>query len=491
MENHYVTPHFKAKSIAVIGAGPAGLAAAYELCKAGHKVDVYEASPYIGGLSRSFALWGQTVDMGPHRFFSSDRIVNALWHEVIGSDFNMVNRLTRIHYRNRFFFYPLQPLNAFFNLGPIKTFQCIVSYLFTKMKPSEPAKTFEDWVVSRFGRRLFEIFFKTYTEKVWGISCRQIDADWASQRIKKLSLYEAIKAAFFKDKKQKHKTLIDQFAYPIGGTGNFYKKLVKKITQLGGTVHLEHPVASVMTVKTDQGQKAIGIQLNSGEKVLSDIVISTMPLTVMVKHLAEAPKAVVSAADELYYRNTILAYVEVSGTHLFPDNWIYVHSPEVRHGRITNFRNWCPSLFGSSQSSILCMEFWCFDQDPIWSETVENLGHQAVKELRQISILPHGEEVLRTHIVKIPKSYPVYQTGFMKPLETIQNHVDSIEGLYAIGRNGAFKYNNQDHSILMGLLVSKEITSGISQNLWNINTDDEYQEQAITDEVNLSKARTV
>ncbi|MGK5086070.1 FAD-dependent oxidoreductase [Bdellovibrionota bacterium FG-2] len=484
-------PQANPKSVTIIGAGPAGLAAAYELCKAGHVVSVFEASPYIGGLSRSFELWGQTVDMGPHRFFSSDKIVNDLWHEVIGADYSMVNRLTRIYYRDRFFYYPLQPMNAFFNLGPVKTFQCILSYLITKIGPSEPAKTFEDWVVSRFGRRLFEIFFQTYTEKVWGISCKEIDADWAAQRIKKLSLFEAIKAAFFKDKKQKHKTLVEQFAYPKGGTGTFYKKMADQITRLGGSVHLETPVKSVLTKNTPSGQQTCGIQLENGQEIFSDIVVSTMPITVMVQHLPGVPKAVTAAAEELYYRNTILAYIEVSGAQIFPDNWIYVHSPEVRHGRITNFRNWCPSLYAESQSTILCMEFWCFENDAIWSETAENLGQLAIKELNRISLMPEGSKALRTHILKVPRSYPVYQTGFMKPLETIQNYVDSIEGLYAIGRNGAFKYNNQDHSILMGLLVSREIITGDVQNLWHINTDSEYQEQATTDEAGLNPPRDV
>lgn len=462
----------------VIGAGPAGLTAAYKLAQAGHHVHVLEASPYVGGLSRSLELWGQTVDLGPHRFFSSDKIVNDHWHEIIGQNYTMVDRLTRIYYRDRFFFYPLQPLNALRNLGALDVIRCLVSYIFVKLAPRKDAATFEAWVTSRFGERLFQIFFKTYTEKVWGIPCSRIDADWAAQRIKKLSLFEAVKAAFFKDRKQTHKTLVDQFAYPHGGTGQLYETMATKIAAMGGQISLNKPIVKILVESHGSGLIAKGVKCQDGEEMYADHVISTMPLTLMAKSIEQAPQSVREACDRLYYRNTILAYLEIDATDLFPDNWIYVHSPQVKHGRITNFRNWCPSLTRGKNTSIICLEFWCFDEDKIWGDPESEIGALAEKELRSLRLLPAGVRCLNRKIIKIPRSYPVYETGYAKVLGVVQSFVDSVEKLYAIGRYGAFKYNNQDHSILMGLLAAREIATGQKQNLWAINTDSEYQEKA-------------
>lgn len=473
--------------IIVIGAGPAGLTAAYKLAQAKHSVKIFEASENIGGLSRSFELWGQRVDLGPHRFFSSDRIVNDFWNEVVAGDFTMVNRLTRIYFRNKFFFYPLQPMNAFMNLGPLDVARCIGSYLFAKAfgKKSEDCKTFEDWVSSRFGQRLFQYFFKSYTEKVWGISCSRIDADWAAQRIKKLSLFEAVKSAFLKDKKRKHKTLVDQFAYPKNGTGTVYEKMASAIQKMGGELLLKTPVAEVLTEIRDGDTRATGVRLVDGSVYEADYVISTMPMTLMVKSLKAAPPKVVQACDQLYFRNTVLLYLEVDSAALFPDNWVYIHSPGVTHGRITNFRNWCPSLTRGKSSSILCMEFWCFENDPIWKMPDEEIAALGTSELLKIDLVPQGVKILNDKVIRVPKSYPVYEIGYQEPLETIQKYLGSIRGLYPIGRYGSFKYNNQDHSILMGLLVAREISSGKKENLWAINTDTEYQESSAISEIGL------
>ena len=478
----------KKLSVICIGAGPAGLAAAYELTKAGHQVRVLEASPYVGGLGRSFELWGQTVDLGPHRFFSADRVVNDLWHEVIGQDYSMVNRLTRIYYQGKFYFYPLQPFNAFFNLGPIDVVRCIGSYAKAKLSSSRPARTLEEWVTGRFGRRLYEVFFKTYTEKVWGIPCSRIDADWASQRIKKLSLFEAIKSAFIKDKSKKHKTLLDQFAYPKGGTGTLYQGMVRAIQNRGGTVEMQSPVSAVLLHDDNGEMRAAGVTLADGTNHFADLVISSMPLTHMVQRLKGVPHEVLDACNKLSYRNTILVYLEMDSNNLFPDNWVYIHSPEVLHGRITNFRNWCPSLNGDKKTTILCMEFWCFDHDSIWQNTDSELGALAIRELAITNLVNPSVGCLRTHIERISRSYPVYEAGYLKPLKVIQDYLDSIQGLFAIGRYGAFKYNNQDHSILMGILAAREINTGVAQNLWNINTDTDYQEDASVHQTGLTES---
>jgi protoporphyrinogen oxidase len=466
--------------VLVIGAGPAGLTAADRLSAAGHAVRVLEASPHVGGLARSFELWGQIVDVGPHRFFSSARPVNEFWRGLAGTDYTLVDRLTRIYYGGKFFMYPLQPLDALSKLGPIDVTRCLASYAMARLERG-PARTFEEWVVQRFGRRLFEIFFKSYSEKIWGIPCSRIDADWAAQRIKKLSLFEAVRAAFLGDPRHRHKTLLDQFAYPNAGAGSIYTRLAERIALQGGSVSLNTPVARVLT----RDGRITGVVTKDGTVHESDVVVSTMPLTLMVKSLADVPAPVQEACDALYFRNAVLVYVEVEHAALFPDNWIYVHSDEVRHGRITNFRNWSPGLWRGRRTSILCMEYWCFEGDSLWRESDETLGALAEDELRRIGLVSSRIRCLGTHVLRVPRVYPVYETGYAEPLRRVQGFVDSIHGLYAIGRYGAFKYNNQDHSILMGLLLAREITTGTPQGLWGVNTDSEYLEDAELSETGL------
>jgi protoporphyrinogen oxidase len=468
--------------IIVIGAGPAGLTAAYELCKKGYEVEVFEASEYVGGMARSFELWGQRVDCGPHRFFSSDKIVNDLFKEVIKDDYTLVNRLTRIYYRNKFFYYPLKIGNVLTNLNMLDVGSILGSYALQRINPIKEPKTFEEWVTNKFGYKLFSIFFKNYSEKLWGIPCSKIDADWAAQRIKKLSLYEAVKGAIFGDKGKKHKTLVDQFAYPKNGTGALYEKMAEYINNSGGTIHLKTPVGKIIL---NENNEATGIGLKDGTVVNAEKVISTMPLTLMVRGLENVPEKVKQACDKLYFRNTTLVYLEVNSTTLFPDNWVYIHSPEVVHGRITNFRNWCPSLYGDKKTSILCLEFWSFDTDNLWNETDENLENLAKEEVRKIKLVPKDAEITNAYVLKVPKCYPVYETGYTEHLDIVTNYLDTIKNLMPIGRYGAFKYNNQDHSILMGILAAREIATGAKQDLWAINTDTEYQEKGELEKTGL------
>lgn len=472
------------KKTIIIGAGPAGLACGYKLAEASIQVEIFEASNHAGGLARSFDLWGQRVDCGPHRFFSQDKIVNDFFKKVVGNDYTMVNRLTRIYYNNHFFYYPLRVRNVLSNLSTYTVFHILVSYFHQRINPIKNPQTFEEWVVNKFGHKLFSIFFKNYSEKLWGIPCSKIDADWAAQRIKKLSLWEAVKSAFLGDKKKKHKTLVDQFAYPKYGTGSIYEKQVKYIESRGGKVFFNTPVKKIVV---DETGKASGVELNSGTIFTADYVVSTMPLTLMVKGLENVPEDVLFACNQLYYRNTILVYLEADSTNLFPDNWIYVHSPEVKHGRITNFRNWCPSLYGNKNTTILCLEYWCFESDGLWKADDKHLANIALEEIRKIKLIPDKVNILNTFVMRLPRCYPVYETGYKKHLAVIQEYLNSIPNLLAIGRYGSFKYNNQDHSMLMGLLAANEILTGKKQNLWNINTDSEYQEKAEVLETGLDR----
>lgn len=475
--------------VAVIGAGPAGLTAAYQLAKAGVEVEVFEASAAVGGLARSFSLWGQTVDLGPHRFFSSDARVNRLWLEVVERDYQMVDRMTRIYYRGRYFHYPLSAGNALKNLGPLEAAGCVTSYLRQKWsqrsKSQEGEGSFEDWVVRRFGRRLFEIFFRTYSEKLWGISCRELDADFAAQRIKKLSLGEAVKNALGLGGRS-HRTLVDRFAYPNGGTGMVYERMADYVRGLGGEVHLNRPVRRVVV----EGGRVSGLEVESGQVIKFGQVISTMPLTLLVKNLEGAPQTVRRAAESLAFRNTVLVYLHVAARDLFPDQWLYVHSPELLAGRITNFRNWVPGLCGNASTTILSLEYWCNDDDELWGQSDSDLIRRAAAEMVATGLLGRAR-VVDGHVVRVRRCYPVYARGYKNHLAAITAYLDQLPGLTAIGRYGAFKYNNQDHSILMGMLAAENILADKAHNLWSVNTDyDSYQESAVITDTGLVTAES-
>ncbi|WP_081151271.1 FAD-dependent oxidoreductase [Niastella vici] len=469
--------------IAVIGAGAAGMTAAYSLVKKNVSVDIYEASSDIGGLARTLSLWNQKVDIGPHRFFSNDKRVNALWLEVIGSDYEMVNRLTRIHYKNDFYSYPLSIFNVLRNLGIGETTRCLLSYLAEQFRPTKQDGSFEAWVQRRFGKRLFEIFFKTYTEKLWGIKCTELDADFAAQRIKKLSLYEAIKNAALQGKGNKHKTLVDQFAYPLDGTGVVYERMARFIKESGNNIYLNTPVYRVTT----SNGAVNGIELKDGTGRQYDHVISSMPYTLMVGRLPEAPVEIKSLAQKLKYRNTVIVYLLVNAVDIFPDNWIYIHSSDLKMGRITNFRNWVPDLYGDKKKTILAIEYWCNDDDEIWKSTDSSFIQLASTEILKTQLLKQG--MLESgYVHRIPRSYPVYSKGYKEILKPIEEYLSSIQNLSAIGRYGAFKYNNQDHSILMGLLAAENIADGAGHKLSEINTDYEtYQESYIITKSGLLK----
>ena len=472
------------KSVGIIGAGPAGMTAAYQLAKAGVSVHVLEASDTIGGLSRTINLWDQKVDLGPHRFFSGDPRVNKLWLEVIGRDYEMVNRLTRIYYKGRFFHYPLKPFDALAKLGVFEATRCMASYVTERFRRHESKNCFESWVVQRFGRRLFEIFFKTYSEKLWGIPCNALDSDFAAQRIKKLSLFEAIRAALFKKAGTNHKTLVEQFAYPQGGTGELYNRMAQYVRAAGGKVECSRPVQSVLL----RNGCATGVRLTDGEELSFDHVVSTMPLNLLVTRLRGVPSDVVAAANSLRFRSTILVFLNVEATELFADNWLYVHSEDLRAGRITNFRNWVPQLYGKAKSSILALEYWCNRDESIWSQPDEALIALASQELRSTGLI-NGAAISAGHVHRIARCYPVYNCGYKKTLEPVQDYLDTINGLTVIGRYGSFKYNNQDHSILMGMLAAENIAEGADHNLWAINTDYEYQERTKITKTGLVRER--
>lgn len=470
------------KKVAIIGAGPAGITAAYELTKKGHEVEVFEASPHVGGLSKTIDLWNQRVDLGPHRFFSNDTKVNKVWLEVVGKDYKMVDRLTRIYYKKKFYYYPLKPFDALKKLGLGTAFVCVMSYMKERIFPVKKDGSFETWVIGRFGYKLYSIFFKTYSEKLWGIPCTELDEDFAAQRIKKLSLFKAVWNAMFSGGKTKHKTLVDQFAYPIGGTGMVYERMRDYVEQNGGKVHLTAPVKRVICKNGSVGS----LELDNGEVKAYDHVISSMPITTLVNNMDEVPNQVIEANNQLKFRNTLLVYLKVEGQDVFPDNWLYVHANDLQMGRITNFCNWVPEINNGEKSTIVVLEYWAYDQDKIWNASSEELIELGKEELKKTGLIK-DLEISDGHVIKIPKCYPVYGRGYKEPLKLVEDHLGGIDGLSVIGRYGAFKYNNQDHSILMGVLAAENIAEGATNNLWEINTDyEDYQEKSTITESGLS-----
>ncbi len=464
------------KRVAIIGAGPAGMTAAYQLSKEIGKtisaVDVFEASDRVGGMSASLSLWNQTVDLGPHRFFTYDKKVNSLWLEVAGTHYAPVSRLTRIYYRNKFYHYPLKAFNALFTLGLFPSLSAFFSYLKQKIRPEKDISTFEGWVTRRFGKRLYETFFKTYSEKLWGIPCTELDADFASQRIKKLSLGAAIWNSLFPGKSQRHKTLADEFLYPLGGTGYIYEEMARRAKAAGVKIYYGHRIKSVHV----KDKRVIGLSDANGEMRHYDAVVSSMPVTDLISNMDGVPEVIRQASSGLRFRNTILVYLNIQHSQLFPDQWMYVHSKELQTGRITNFRNWVPELYGSESSSILAMEYWCFDEDELWNMADDKLIELATREVQK-SGLSQNAAVTGGKVIRLHRSYPVYFSGYRQKLAPVEEFLSEISHLYPIGRYGAYKYNNQDHSLLMGMLAAENIAFDKRNSLWEVNTDyDSYQE---------------
>lgn len=456
--------------VAVIGAGPAGVTAAYQLSKIGFEVDLYEASNQVGGMARSIELWGEHVDIGPHRFFSNNRQVNSFWLEAIEGKYVMVSRLTRIFYKGRFFAYPLQAFNALTQLGIVESIRCIVSYIVRKIFPKKNNDKFDAWVINRFGDRLFRIFFKSYTEKLWGISTDDLDSEFAAQRIKKLSLWEAVISALLKSKKKKHRTLVEEFAYPLSGAGVVYENLACRFIEMGGKIHFDTKI-SCINLLNDKFE----LVFNNNESKIFSHLISSMPINNLVTAIG-APDDILEVTSRLKFRNTIVVYLLITGKNPFPDQWIYVHSEKLLTGRITNFSNWgVPRVH--SDKHVICLEYWCYSDDDIWHYSDEKLIDIARKDL-STSDLVSDTQISEGKVIRVPKCYPVYSSGYRENLEVVQGYLENIKNLFAIGRYGSFKYNNQDHSILMGLLVAEKILGNKNHNLWNINSDYEYQESS-------------
>ncbi len=455
----------------MIGAGPAGITAARRISGLGTPVVVYEREQQVGGLSRTIQLWGHKVDLGPHRFFTTQPRVLAMWSQAVADKHCLVNRQTRILYRNRFFDYPLRPANVLTNLGLVDSGLSFLSYC-REQTPFHNAdtSTFDSWVTRRFGRRLYEKFFKTYSEKLWGIPCSDLDSEFAVQRIRGFSLWEAIKSTV-RSGGNSHRTLVDQFAYPKGGAGMAYEQMATEVRRSAGQVRTGCEVQAVLR----RNNTVRGVMFADGSFQSFDHVISTMDMKSLLYGLRPLPTDVEESLSQLSYRNTILVYLHIDSDQLFPDQWIYVHSPELEVGRITNFRNWAPELYAGKATTVVALEYWCYDQDAIWTVPDAELVRRATQEFARSGLLK-GSHVLDGRVTRIRGSYPVYRAGYKELLKPIIQFLNNLKGLTVIGRSACFKYNNQDHSMLMGILAAENLLLRTSHDLWSVNTDSEYQE---------------
>ena len=471
-----VSPLKRGDHVAVIGAGPAGLTAAYLLSKEGYRVTVFEGDDIVGGISRTAQYKGYRFDIGGHRFFTKIEPVQALWEELLADEFISVPRMSRIHYRGRYFDYPLKAMNALQGLGLVNAVRIVMSYLHTQLNPSPIEENFEQWVTNRFGKRLYEIFFKTYTEKVWGIPCTEIRAEWAAQRIQGLSLAKAIiNAAQLQKRSETIKTLIDRFQYPRLGPGQMWETAAAKISERGGEVLLRHVVTNLE--HRDGRIVAVRVNTPSGpRRIEGDHFISTMPLRNLARALDPEPPAFIRGAGEgLNYRDFLTVALMIDADNVFPDNWIYIHTPGVKVGRIQNFNNWSRAMVPEAGTTCLGLEYFCFEGDGLWSSPDADLVALATKELGELGLVD-ASKVRDGCVVRMPKAYPVYDSTYAAHLSTLRSFIDPISNLHTVGRNGMHKYNNQDHSMLTAMMSVANMR-GASHDVWSVNTDFEYHEE--------------
>jgi protoporphyrinogen oxidase len=461
--------------VVVIGAGPAGLTAGYLLAGLDVPVVVLEAEEQVGGLAKTVVRDGYRFDLGGHRFFTKSAEVDALWHELLAEELLLRPRLSRIYWNGRFLDYPLSPRDVVRKLGPVELGRVLASYAAALPRRRGGETTLEDWVSNRFGRRLFELFFRTYTEKVWGVPASEIRAEWAAQRIKGLSLTAAAKDAIFGNGGVK--SLIREFHYPRYGPGQMWETMAERIVERGGEVLTGTPVERLAV---EDGRvvavSACGREIECGD------VISSLPLRTLAGITDPAPdRATVEAARGLRYRDFLTVALVLRGEDPFPDNWVYVHDPSVRVGRIQNYRSWSPWMVPDPETTCIGLEYFCFEGDDLWSAADAELVELAASELARLG-LGDRERVERGYAVRVPKAYPVYDEEYRSRLAAVRSWLDRIENLQQVGRNGLHRYNNSDHSMLTAIRAVENLTAGTRHDLWSVNADSVYHEEQRADE---------
>jgi len=463
--------------VAVIGAGPAGLTAAYLLTARGRPVVVFEADEEIGGLARTAVRDGYRFDLGGHRFFTKSAEVEALWEEVLGPELLVRPRLSRIYWRGRFVEYPLRAGDVVARIGPLELARCAASYARARLRRRRPDDSFEDWVTARFGRRLYELFFKTYTEKVWGVPGDELRAEWAAQRIAGLSLWSAARAALPGGRGEEPKSLIEEFRYPRLGPGQMWEEMARRVVARGGEVRRGAPVEGLRL----DGDRVAAVRAGGAEIPVS-AVISSAPLRALPGLAgAAAPSAACEAALGLRYRDFLTVALTIEGEPPFPDNWVYVHDPAATVGRIQNFRAWSPWMTPDPRRSCVGLEYFCFAGDELWSRGDEELVALARAEIDRLGLVP-ADRVAGGHVVRVPKAYPIYDAEYAGRVEAIRAWLDGVANLQQVGRNGLHRYNNSDHSMLTAMRAVENLCDGAGHDIWAVNADSVYHERVEPDE---------
>jgi protoporphyrinogen oxidase len=470
--------------IVIIGAGPAGLTAAFVLNKRGVPSTVLESDTVVGGISRTATADGWRFDIGGHRFFTKVQAVEDVWFEILGpDDFLKRPRLSRIYYRGKFYDYPISAMNALKNLGPIEALWCVASYLWVRIHPPKDTSTLEGFVVSRFGWRLYGHFFKTQSEKVWGVPCTEIQADWGAQRIKNLSLFravwEALKPKRVRAKASKSKqvtSLIEEFNYPKYGPGMMWERCAELVTAAGTKIELD---AKVTKIEHRDGAACAVTAVTDGVPTRHECseVISSMPIGALLRAMDPPPPAdVLVAADALRYRDFITVALVVPESVGFPDNWIYINDRSVEVGRIQNFGRWSPYLVKDGRTC-LGLEFFVTEGDQMWTKPDADLVEQGTRELHEIGLLDRPSLVEDGFVVRMPKAYPMYDARYKENVQTLARWIaEHTPNVYPVGRNGMHRYNNQDHSMFTAML-SVENIFGAHHDVWNVNVEEEYHEE--------------
>ena len=473
--NPPITPE---KPVVVLGGGPAGLTAGYLMAKRGVPVIVLEATDMLGGIARTEIRDGYRFDLGGHRFFTKADEVNALWDEIMGDEFLQRPRMSRIYWNKKYLDYPLQGMDVIKKLGPIELMRAGLSYLWAAITPNGDETNLEQWVSNRFGKRLYTLFFKSYTEKVWGVPCTEIQAEWAAQRIKGLSFFSAAKAAFLGNKGNKIKSLIDKFNYPRYGPGQMWERMSEKITERGGEVRMNAPVSKI-NIREGQVVSVIA----GGQEIPCSQVVSSLALRNTVGFADPAlPAEIQDAAKGLRYRDflTVGLVIEVDDVENepFPDNWIYIHEPDVTVGRIQNFRSWSPWMVPDPEVKETCigLEYFCFEGDELWDMDDDKLVELGKRELAQLGLGDTGR-VKTGFAVRVEKAYPMYDPDYDVRVGVIRDWLETIPNLVQVGRNGLHRYNNSDHSMLTSMRAVENILDGSGHDIWAVNAESAYHEE--------------
>ena len=462
--------------VVVIGAGPAGLTAAYDLTRRGVPTVVFDGDRQVGGLARTVVYKGFRFDIGGHRFFTKVSAVRDLWHELLGDDLLRRPRLSRIYYGGRFYDYPLRAGNVLANLGPLTSVAVLASYVRAQLRPIVPERSFEDWICNRFGRRLFGMFFKSYTEKVWGMPCGEIGAEWAAQRIKGLSLWTAVRSMLPANGTGDIKSLVHEFEYPRLGPGMMWEACRDRVTAGGGEVRLGMPVTAI---QHDGCRVTAVVAGRNGDRCVQPAshVISTMPVRHLVSRMTPAPPPrVQDAGGRLKYRDFLTVALIVDAPSVFPDNWIYIHDPSVRVGRVQNFKNWSPDMVPDPRLTCLGLEYFCSRGDDLWAMDDADLIALAGREIAAVGLVDPGR-IIDATVLRVDKAYPVYDDTYRDARAGIREWLERFANLQLVGRNGMHRYNNQDHSMLTARLAVQNLF-GARHDLWAVNADEEYHEEA-------------